>query len=229
MASIISFPGGYHGAWYFSPIMPRLRNAGHDAHALTLTGLGGPPGRHWPAINLDTHIEDVVSYIESEKLTDVVLCCHSDAGLVIAGAAGRLPGRIRTLLFIDALVPRDSESGWSTLGARTTRCVRSQLARRDRDEPAPGVDCRARPHPLACFLQPVRLGDHAYQVDEKVFVSCRAWADGPYEAIHERVVAEGDWTIHRIPFGHDIMNEAPDVTLELLLATSERRPFSLSS
>ena len=116
MASIISFPGGYHGAWYFSPIMPRLRNAGHDAHALTLTGLGGPPGRHWPAINLDTHIEDVVSYIESEKLTDVVLCCHSDAGLVIAGAAGRLPGRIRTLLFIDALVPRDSESGWSTWG-----------------------------------------------------------------------------------------------------------------
>ena len=115
------------------------------------------------------------------------------------------------------------------LGARTTRCVRSQLARRDRDEPAPGVDCCARPHPLACFLQPVRLGDQAYQVDEKVFVSCRAWADGPYEAIHERVVAEGEWTIDRIPFGHDIMNEAPDVTLELLLATAERRPFSLSS
>ena len=229
MATIIIIPGGYHGAWYFSPIMPRLRNAGHDAHALTLTGLGGPPGRHWPAINLDTHIEDVVSYIENEKLTDVVLCGHSYAGLVIAGAADRLPGRIRTLLFIDALVPRDGESVWSTWGPEQREAFVQNSPDGIVTNPPPGVDPRARPHPLACFLQPVRLGDHAYQVDEKVFVWCRAWADGPYKAIHERVDAEGDWTIHRIPFGHDIMNEAPDVTLELLLATAERRPFSLPS
>ena len=228
MATVVIVPGGYHGAWYFSPIMPALRTNGHDAHAITLTGLGGPSGRVWPPINLNTHIEDVVSYIEQERLDDIVLCGHSYGGLVIAGAADRLRGRVRTLLFIDALVPHDGESVWSTWEGPQ----RDQFILNSPDgilsNPPPGVDERARAHPLACFLQPIRLTDPGYGVDHKVFVWCSGRPGSPFKQVHDRVANEGGWQIHQVPFGHDIMNEAPEVTKELILATAERRPFSVA-
>lgn len=227
MATIVMVPGGYHGGWYFSPIMPALRASGHDAHALTLTGLGGPRHRIWPPINLDTHIEDVVSYIEHEKLNDVVLCGHSYGGLVIAGAADRLRGRIRTLLFIDAIVPRDGQSVWTTWEGPH----RDQFIVNSPDgvlsDPPPGVDARARAHPLACFLQPIRLSDPGFGVARKVFVWCSGRPESPFKQVHDRVVSEGGWLVHQIPFGHDVMNEAPEVTKELILATAEDRAFSM--
>jgi pimeloyl-ACP methyl ester carboxylesterase len=226
MTTIVIVPGGYHGAWYFSPIMPALRAGGHDVHAITLSGLGGPRDRALPSINLDTHIEDVVSLIEQEKLNDVVLCGHSYAGLVIAGAADRLPGRIRSLLFIDALVPRDGESVWSTWEGPQ----REQFILNSPDgllsNPPPGVDPRARPHPLACFLQPIRLSNCGFGVDHKVFVWCSGRPDSPFKQVHDRVVSDGGWLVHQVPFGHDIIGEAPQMTQEVILATAENRPFS---
>ena len=73
MANIVLVPGAFHGAWYYSPIMPRLRAAGHEVFAISLSGLDGPVSRPRVSINLDTHIEDVVSLIEHERLTDICL------------------------------------------------------------------------------------------------------------------------------------------------------------
>jgi pimeloyl-ACP methyl ester carboxylesterase len=225
MANIVLVPGGYHGGWYFSPIIPDIRAAGHTVHAISLSGLGGSRERSQGDINLDTHIEDVVSLIEDEQLEDVVLCGHSYAGLVIAGAADRLRGHIRSLLFIDALVPKDGESVWSTWGPPQ----REHFAANSPDgivtSPPPGLDPRTRAHPLACFLQPVRLSEDDYGAQDKTFVWCRAWADGPYKAIHQRVVDQGGWTIYRVPFGHDIVGEAPETARDLILAVAERRTF----
>jgi pimeloyl-ACP methyl ester carboxylesterase len=198
-----------------------LRAAGHDVHTITLTGLGGPEGRQWPPINLDTHIEDVVTLIGNEKLDDVVLCGHSYAGLVIAGVADRLPGRISTLLFIDALVPRDGESVWTTWDVAQRDAFVLHSPDGIVTNPPPGVDARARPHPLACFMQPVRLGAAAYAVDRKAFVWCCGRAQSPFERVHQRVKGEGGWAVHRIPFGHDIMNEAPELLRDIILSTTE--------
>lgn len=224
MATIVIVPGGFHGGWYFTPILPDIRAAGHEVHALTLTGLGGPQGRVWPPINLDTHIEDVVSFIESERLDDVVLCGHSYGGLVIAGASDRLPGKIRSLLFIDALVPRDGESVWTTWDPPHRDAFVLNSPDGIVTAPPPGVDPRARAHPLACFMQPVRLGSAAYAVETKSFVWCGGWNDGPFRRVHDRVVAEGDWTVHRVPFGHDVMNGGSTVIRDIILATAEGRP-----
>jgi pimeloyl-ACP methyl ester carboxylesterase len=226
MASILIVPGGYHGAWYFSPIMPALRARGHDAHAITLTGLGGSRKREWPPINLDTHIDDVVSYIEQERLRDVVLCGHSYGGMVIAGAADRLRGSVRSLLFLDALVPRDGESVWSTWPVSQ----REQFILNSPDgivtSPAAGVDGRAKAHPLACFLQPIRITDSAYGVEHKVFVWCAGSPGSPFQQIHARLSSEDGWQVHEVPYGHDIMREAPDTVTDLILMTAERRPIA---
>jgi pimeloyl-ACP methyl ester carboxylesterase len=221
MANIVLVPGAFHGAWYYSPIIPRLRAAGHEVFAISLSGLDGPVSRPRVSINLDTHIEDVVSLIEHERLSDIVLCGHSYGGMVIAGAAEALQGRIRTLLFIDALAPNNGDSVWNTWAPE----VRDAFIMRSEDglvtPPPPGVDPRARAHPLATFLQPVRLSAAAYDVPNKLYGLCSADVGSPFHAIHDRVGADPAWTTHKLETGHDFMNQAPDLALNLILKAAE--------
>jgi pimeloyl-ACP methyl ester carboxylesterase len=221
MATIVLVPGAFHGGWYYSPILPELRAAGHDVHALSLSGLAGPAGRPSAMINLDTHIEDVISYIELEKLDNIVLCGHSYGGMVIAGAAERLHGKVRTLLFLDALAPNDGESVWSTWAP----AVRDRFIENAGDglytAPPPGIDPRARAHPVATFLQPVRLTDKAYAVKNRVYAWCKRDAGSPFEAIHNRVASESGWVTHILPCGHDFMNDSPALARDLILETAE--------
>lgn len=217
MAQIVLVPGAFHGGWYFAPLLPALRAAGHAPYPVSLTGLDGPAGRAQVSINLETHIEDLVSFIELEQLNDVVLCGHSYAGLVIAGAADRLNGRIRTLVFIDALVPANGDSVWSTFPPQ----VRDHFIATSPDgilTPANGAtDPRARPHPLATFLQPITLSGTAYHGVNKVFALCAADIGSPFHAICDRLAADPDWLIRKLDTGHDFMNLAPDLVRDLVL------------
>jgi len=226
VATIVVVPGGYHGAWYFSPMLPGLRSAGHTVHAVTLTGLGGPSDRQRPPINLQTHICGVISLIEDEQLQDVILCGHSYAGLVIAGAADRLKGRIRTLIFLDAIVARDGESVWSQWSAEQRGAFVSNSPDGIVTNPPPGVDRRARPHSLGCFMQPLALQQPDYGVNDRVCVWCSSWRDGPYRAVHDRVVHEGGWEIHELGSGHDFMTDNPkaaELLIGRIVATRETR------
>lgn len=220
MPAFVLVPGAYHGGWYYAPILPQLRAAGHIVHAITLSGLNGSEERAWASINLDTHIDDLVSLIELEQLDDIILCGHSYGGMVIAGASERVQAHIRTLLFLDAMVPNDGDSVWSTWG----HPMRDNfiLASTDglRTAQPLGTDTRARPHPLATFLQPIRLSEKAYAPRNKVYGWCNGKPDSPFEAIHDRLSADGDWITCKLDCGHDIMNEAPELALKLLLETA---------
>jgi pimeloyl-ACP methyl ester carboxylesterase len=217
MATLVLVPGAYHGGWYYAPILPAIRAAGHEVHTITLSGLAGPAARPAVSINLSTHIEDLVSLIELEQLEDIVLCGHSYGGMVIAGASDRLKGRVRTLLFLDALVPNDGDSVWSTWGPP----MRDHFIQASTDglltPQPPGTDARARPHPLATFLQPISLSADAYAPTNKVYAWCNGQPGSPFEAIHDRVAADSAWVTHKLACGHDIMNEAPELALKLIL------------
>jgi pimeloyl-ACP methyl ester carboxylesterase len=217
MATIVLVPGAYHGGWYYSPILPQLRAAGHDVHTVTLSGLNGAQDRPWVSINLDTHIDDLVTQIELEQLDDIVLCGHSYGGLVIAGASARLPGRIRTLLFLDALVPNDGDSVWSTWPAQVREMFIQASADGLRTAPPPGVDPRARAHPLATFLQPIRLNADAYAPKNKVYAWCNGQEGSLFEPIYDRLSKDVGWTMRKLACGHDFMNEAPELALDVIL------------
>jgi pimeloyl-ACP methyl ester carboxylesterase len=92
----------------------RLRAKGHDVHSPTLAGMGEHTHLLSRQITLDTHVDDVVSHIETEELEKVVLVGHSYGGLIITGAADRLDGsgKIASLVYLDALAPVDG-SRWS--------------------------------------------------------------------------------------------------------------------
>jgi thioesterase domain-containing protein len=154
----VMVPGGWQGGWVFDSVAAELRGRGHEVEAVTLSGLepDGPVAFNPP--NLDTHIDQVAEIVERSGEGPLALCGHSYAGLVIAGVADRLGDRIDQLVFIDAYVPDDGDSCWS-LTSDTFRELFIAGARADgRWVAVPdGMDPRARPHPLASFVQSISL------------------------------------------------------------------------
>ena len=93
--------------------VPALRDVGHKVFAVTPTGVGDLRHLTSGAINLDTHIQDVVNTFEIEGIDDAVLVGHSYGGNVITGVSSRLTRRIRSLVYLDALLPQDGQSAWT--------------------------------------------------------------------------------------------------------------------
>ena len=112
MATFVLVHGAWGGGWVWKKIVPLLRAAGHDVHATTATGLGDRVHLAGPAVNLDTHISDVVSVLGFEDLTEVTLVGWSYGGMIITGVAERVPERLARLVYLDALVPADGQDSF---------------------------------------------------------------------------------------------------------------------
>lgn len=114
--TIVVVHGAWGGAWQFARIEPFLREAGYDVRRVTLTGLGERAHLAHSDIGLETHLEDVLNVIRFENLHDIILLGHSYGGMVITGVADRMPERIRTLIYLDAIVPEAGESAADAIG-----------------------------------------------------------------------------------------------------------------
>ena len=128
--------GAWHGGWCYARVAALLRARGHTVFTPTLTGQGERAHLLNGAVNLSTHIEDVLGVFRCERLTDVVLAGHSYGGMVITGVADRIPERIKALAYLDAFIPetgnrcststfRPIRSGFSTAPARSGGLERS--------------------------------------------------------------------------------------------------------
>ncbi|HEU5427203.1 MAG TPA: alpha/beta hydrolase [Actinocrinis sp.] len=215
MTTFILVPGGWHGGWYFQPIAGTLEGHGHTAYPVTLTGLDGRA--HAPAAtNLDTHIQDVVSLLEAEDIRDAVLVGHSYAGMVITGAAARAAGRVRRLVYCDAYVPADGESCYDL----TTPAYRELFIRGSQGDgltvpPPPHLDARTAAHPLASFLQKIRL-ESPPQVERRDYIYLTGWAATPFTEVYQRLRRDPHWRVHTLPSGHNVAREAPEPFVRIL-------------
>ncbi|MGE8381407.1 MAG: alpha/beta fold hydrolase [Sphingobacterium sp.] len=102
--------GAWGGAWQFKKTANELEKEGHKVYRPTLTGLGERYHLADTSIRLQTHINDVVNTILFEDLRDIVLVGHSYGGMIITGVADSLPGRIKKLVYLDAILPDNQES-----------------------------------------------------------------------------------------------------------------------
>ena len=101
--------GAWGGGWDWKHVDQLLTADGHKVYRPTLTGQGERSHLASTNIDLDTHIQDIVNVIVWEDLHDVVLMGHSYGGMVITGVADRVPDRIKHVVYLDALVPKDGE------------------------------------------------------------------------------------------------------------------------
>lgn len=102
MATFVLVPGFWLGGWAWEGVTRVLRATGHDVYPVTLTGLGDRVHLARPEVDLETHINDVVNVIVYGGLHDVVLVGHSGGGMPVAGAADRVPERIRRVAYVES-------------------------------------------------------------------------------------------------------------------------------
>lgn len=120
-------------------------------------------------------------------------------------------------------MPRcDGEALWDL----TTESERKRFLASTRDgvltDPPPGLDARAPAHPLASFLQPLRLSSGIERIPRKVYVYMSGWPDIPLAAMYDRVKDDPGWHAEVWTNGHDIIGQASQDTAELLL--TDRSP-----
>ncbi len=234
-AAIVLVHGAWHGAWCWRRVLPLLRQAGVEAHAVTLTGVGERAHLLSPAVDLHTHIQDVAGLIEAEELRRVVLVGHSYAGMVVTGVADRLqrehPGLLAHLVYLDATVPYPGDS-WSSHQSAETRQARIESARSSGGLSLPPPDAsvfglsgddrdwvnrRQTPQPFRLYQQPLDFDAGRVAAVPRTFIDCTSPALPTIAAARARVRSEPGWDVLELATGHDPMVSEPQALAALLL------------
>ncbi|MEU1419399.1 alpha/beta hydrolase [Kitasatospora sp. NPDC005751] len=223
MATYVLVPGMLHGAWWYRPLTEGLRAAGHEVYPVTLTGVSERGHLNNAAVDLDTHVQDVVGLLEAERLTDVVLVGHSYGGMVLSGVADRVPERVGALVYADAFVPRDGESAYRIVNEVWKQRYLAGAAAGGGVTVVgsnPALDPRATVHPVASLLQPIALTGAADAVTRRVYIHAERFEDSPLLETFDRLRDDPAWTVHTLPVGHDLIHEAPEEFLKIALTAA---------
>ena len=233
--------GAWAGGWIWKKIIPLLRAAGHDVYATTATGMGDRVHLADPAIDLDTHVTDVVNVLEFEELTDVTLVGWSYGGMIISGVAERVPERLARLVYLDASVPTDGENGYDAeLCSEEARAADRAAAEAAgmpgfvvsmwtgsaalTPDPADQAWLFAKfvPQPLATYTQPIQLGNPAAAAVPRAFIFC---TQGKEDAAVDftvrtatRVRSDPSWRYLELADTHLAPINDPQATAEALLS-----------
>jgi pimeloyl-ACP methyl ester carboxylesterase len=230
MATFVLVHGAWHGGWCWVRLARLLRDAAHEVHTPTLTGLGDRAHLARPEVDLEAHIQDVVALLEVEELRNVILVGHSYAGMVIAGVAARAANRLIHLVYLDAFVPEAGKALLDYVGPRADALRESARAQgegwrlpsfpperfgvasqRDRE----WLQRRLVPQPLRTWEQPLAAagGDKL----KRTYVYCSSPAMGAFDQFAERLREDRKWQFHELKTGHDAMITAPGDVARILL------------
>jgi pimeloyl-ACP methyl ester carboxylesterase len=232
-AAFVLVHGAFHGGWCWRPVAQRLRAAGSDVWAPTLTGLGERAHLLSPSTNLSAFIEEIARLLDWEKLSQVVLVGHSFGGLVASGVADRRPERIGRLVLLDGLVAESGECALDLLDAATAserRRAAEGLTAPPPDPRAFGVACpetaawmrrRMTPHPLAALSEPLHLAAPPGAGRPCSYIRCVEPAYPAMRKSHARAAERRDWRMHTLAACHEAMITDPDAVADLLLRIAQ--------
>jgi pimeloyl-ACP methyl ester carboxylesterase len=232
VATFVLVHGAWSGGWCYFKVAKRLRALGHLVFTPTLTGQGERSHLTGAAINLSTHLTDVLNVFHYEKLDDVVLAGHSYGGMVITGIGDRIPKRIRALIYLDAFLPQDGQSLLDiNVPANTQRFIQNAGSIGGLAVPpppaaffnvnpadAPRVDELATPFPIGCFTEKIKLTGKQNSIRKHVYVHSTVLPrESPFKPFYDRVKNDTAWSAHTLACGHDAMLDMPDDVTKILL------------
>ena len=132
MTTFVLVHGASHGSWCWDKVVPLLEAHGHQAIAIDLPGnTYGEFDIPHSEITLDTYAEHVCKVLDRID-EPVVLVGHSLGGLAITQTAEYRPEKIRTLVYLTAVLI-DSGESYIPLAAREAESIRKALYREGRN------------------------------------------------------------------------------------------------
>jgi len=182
-------------------------------------------------IDLEVHVQDIVALLEMEDLSDVTLVGHSYGGMVVTGVAGKIPNRIRRVVYLDAFVPGNGKCALDYVVPERAARIREEGARTGFVSPPPVslwglvkpehvdfVRPRETRHPFKTFTQPVRIADAAAWAKlPKTFVYCSSPATGTFDQFAAKYRNDPAWRYHELKCGHDAMILLPEEVTAILV------------
>jgi pimeloyl-ACP methyl ester carboxylesterase len=233
MSRFVLLHGAWHGGWCWREVAADLIARGHAVTTPTQTGLGERRHLFSGAITLETFVQDLVAHMEAEEIEDAILVGHSFGGLGISGAADRVPGRIRHLVYLDALVLEDGQAPFDIMPEAVVEGRRRLAAEQGgglfipippvsafgvpEDHPlAPWMRRRMTPHPLGTYETPLRLRHPVGNGLPRTYIAAVAPAYPALGAIQARLRDAGGWDWREIATGHNAMVTAPGVLAAML-------------
>jgi pimeloyl-ACP methyl ester carboxylesterase len=228
--------GAWHGAWCWRRVIANLRSAGHVVFAPTLTGFGERVHLTRSDLTIEDFATDIVNVIAAEELNDVILVGHSFGGNPVSAVADRLPERLKHLVYIDTLVLKDGESGFSVLDPAIV-ALRIESAEKTSGGitiPPPSPEAfgvtdpsdaewlrrQLTPLPLNCYREPIHLKHPLGNGVRKTYIACTNPIYRLGVPTHEWIKSQADWRYLELSTGHDAMVTNPQGLAEMLIQCS---------
>jgi len=121
MAYFVLIHGAWHGGWCWHKLVGELESRGHAVSAPDLPGHG--EDRTPPAgVDVGRYADFVCERIDS-LADEVVLGGHSLGGLTISQVAEQRPDRIRSLVYLAALIPTPGATPGARRGLTSEACL----------------------------------------------------------------------------------------------------------
>lgn len=232
-APIVLLHGAWHGSWCWARVRPLLTAAGHEVFTPTFTGMGDRHHLSSAAVNLDTHVRDLVAAVQTEELRGAIVVAHSYAGYPATAALPRLAGAVSRLVYLDALLPSAGRASSEDWPPQALAGVMATL----------GEGFRLASFPPAAFGVPETHPEHAWlkrrltdmpigPLTQKVPADCPPITRLPVPAVYirctqnslgdsrnaaQRAAAAGMRVVD-LDTGHDAMLTAPAALAQQLLA-----------
>lgn len=228
MARFLLIHGTWHGGWCWERLVPILKERGHEVWAPTLIGLAERSKEASPRVGLTTHVDQIVKFIQDEKIDDITLVGHSYGGLIMVGTAERVPENISHLVYLDALVPDDGQSAFDLMpGAEdgfvyAMRGARSEFLVPPMQPEELGVTQKADVEWMTKMMTPMPIFTHREKVaapERKAFkipstyINCLQFGLG--SGFIPLARSKG-WRIFEVNSGHDVMVTDPKKLADLL-------------
>ena len=162
--TVVIVHGAFGGRHQWKKVAEQLsRKLQKPVVRASLTGQGERSHLSSKAINLDTHVADVVNLIKHEDLSSICLIGHSYGGVLISAVSDSMPERINRRIYLDAYLLDDGENFFAhhpDLEKKWTQRANEDgqgwLVPVDWKNPMGDV-----PHPLATLKQSVQLRNEA--------------------------------------------------------------------
>lgn len=229
MSTILFVPGANLGSWAFQDVVAGLADRGHDAHAVTLTGLAERAGQATPDTDLRTHVDDVVAAVRDLPAGDVVLVGHSYAGAVVVNALPEVADRVSRLVLLAGTVLPVGETLLEQLPPGAEPLFLATVVDGDHGPVLPPMEREvldtwwgdhgltgavwdryrrcATAQPVACFRTPAWSSPDAEPQVPRTSITCTGDPGGP-------PALGAQWATSTMPTGHWPMLSAPKLLVD---------------
>ena len=228
MGTFVFVHGAWHGGEVWKDVIKELRDVGHEASAITLTGLGERKHLFCDLIDLQTHIQDVVAHIDTQGFDRVTLVGWSYGGMVIAGVLSRITQRVRRMVYVDAFFPDDGKCLIDYV-SKDGRDYIDEFKKKNQAVPPPPFEvfgmrdakwieflkARISPQPWKTFYQPVRTYSRAAEIPTS-YVYCR-YEQTPFTDFYKTLKKEQLVKVFDIETNHYCMLTHPQRLTKILL------------